>query len=201
MRAGLLAPAVALAVAPALARAAPPPVDEGVLVGVSVSQLGPGFPHDSPGGEWSEPPSFTPGPAVGVIAGYRWDWFILGASYQHGFLGGGTWSVKTDAVRTFWAASDYVGLDLAAITAPRAILAAYFHLALGARAMRFATDDGSGGPASNGGYVDPDVMLGIGAQLRLSRVRAIPEAGIGMGPIGLYGQLGATVFFDFAPEP
>ena len=56
------------------------------------------------------------------------------------------------------------------------------------------------GPASNGGYVDPDVMLGIGAQLRLSHVRVIPEAGVDLGPIGLYGQLGATVFFDFAPN-
>ena len=67
-------------------------------------------------------------------------------------------------------------------------------------AMRSALDEGAGLAASNGGYVDPDVQLGIGAQLRLPRVRVVPEAGVGMGPIGLYGHLGATVFVDFAPD-
>jgi hypothetical protein len=176
---------------------APPgvePADEGVMLGASVAWLAPGFPHTS-GGDWSDTPSYSAGPAVGVTAGYRWDWFVLGASYQHGFLGGGTWSVMTTTVQTLSARSDYGALDLIAMTAPRALVAAYFHVAAGARVMRYTTSDGYD-PTSSGGYVAPDVLLGIGAQVHVLCLRVVPEADVGLGPIGLYSQVGASVFFD-----
>ena len=177
--------------APVAGRATP---DEGLVLGASATWLAPGFPHS--GGGWSDPPSYGAGPAFGVTVGYRWEWFVLGVTLQHAFLGGGAWSEKTDTVRTLSADSNYGAVDFIAITAPWAPVAAYFHAAVGGRAMRFTTDDGSGGSTYNGDDANLNLLLGIGVQLHAFGLRLVPEADVGAGPLGLYGQLGATVLLD-----
>ncbi len=199
-RTGLAAGLVVLATMVPRAASAEPS-DEHLLLGASVWRLGPGFPHDASGGGWSDPPSYGAGPAIGVTAGYRWDWFVLGVTYQHGFVGGGTWEVKTDTMRTLSASSDYGAVDLIAITAPRAWAAAYFHLALGARFMTYTVDEGAGSAASSAGYLDPDVLLGLGLEFHFSCLRLVPEADVGGGPLGVYSQLGVSLFFDVATPP
>jgi hypothetical protein len=112
-----------------------------------------------------------------------------------------TWEHASTIEQTLSASSDYGGLDFIALTAPRAPVAAYFHVAVGARTIQYTTNDGYGGPASSGGYVDFDMLLGIGAQLHVLCLRVVPEADVGAGAIGLYSQVGGAVFFDVATSP
>jgi hypothetical protein len=176
-----------------------PPADQGIVLGASVIYLAPGFPHNDTG-EWGAAPTLGGGPAFGATAGYRWHGLVVGLSYQHASLGtGGTWSVKTTDVRTLSATSDLFCVDLVDITAQDAPFAAYFHVALGLRAVHASTDDpyDSSGRVTNVSYQNGDVFFGLGVEVRVYAFRMVPEVGIGAGPIGLYSQIGMTTYFDF----
>jgi hypothetical protein len=142
--------------------------------------------------QYTGPPTLGYGPAIGIGAGYRWGWFYLGGSYQHAFFGGGTLSVKEQTSRTVRANGDFVGLDLVAITAPEATLAAFFRFSAGMRVINAQMDGGGSRTASN-----LDVTpLGVGLSIRTGKLRLLPEASFEIGPVTAYASLALTASFD-----
>jgi hypothetical protein len=144
------------------------------------------------------PPGLGAGPAVGVSAGYRWTFLYFGAAYQHAFLAGATYQQDVETGRTLSASSDYLGFDLAAITSPDAVTAAFFRIGAGGRFIRATrTLDGVQDPPTS--TTNIDLLVGIGVQIKASDwLRIVPQATFEVGPLNAYTSLGVTTYFDFA---
>jgi hypothetical protein len=181
----------------------PPPPEpkvahDGFMLGVSVSELAPVFPHVGSGDHFFQLPNYSPGPGVGVTAGRRWGAIVLGASYEHGFIGGGVTDDKSSVFHTAWVHFDSILLDLIAVPLPGAVVSPYARVAVGAGFVRYASDQSFPGV---GGYGNVDVSFGFGAEVHLSYLRVVPELGAGIGPLGLYGEARLTTYFDSGGRP
>jgi hypothetical protein len=165
---------------------------EGIMVGATVSYFSPVL-----GGVFSGPPALGAGPAFKVSAGYRWGSWVLGGAYQHAFLGGGTWEHESTIEQTASASSDYAGLEVIAITAPDAPLAAFFRFGAGYRFIQVQAGPGSSMAPSSAGNLDV-TLLGIGAEIHAGGwLRIVPEASLEVGPFNAYSSLQVTAYFDF----
>jgi hypothetical protein len=178
----------------ALADEPPSAPSEGAMLGASVSYVAPlftglfaGFPANG-------------GPALGVSAGYRWEFLYLGVDYSHAFLTGGTWSTgDTTTVR-----SDYVGIDFITISSPRAPLAFVTHFSAGYRIYSFEgpsplSDAASPVTAFGSRAGFEATALGVGVQFKPNDwLRIVPEASFAIDPSGAVASFVVTAYVDLA---
>jgi hypothetical protein len=174
--------------------AAPPSADVGgsFMAGATVTYFSPVL-----GAPFTDAPALGAGPAFKVSAGWRWGAWYLGGAYQHAFLGGGTWSHESSIENTSSASSDYAGLEVIAITAPEAPLAAFFRFGAGYRFIEAQQGPGSSGVGPIAANNFDLTVLGIGAQIKAGDwLRIVPEAALEVGPLNLYSSLQVTAYFD-----
>ena len=140
------------------------------------------------------------GAGVGVSAGYRAGFVYLGASYQHAFLSGGSFSHDSTSASSTSGRSDYVGVDFITISDPRARVAFLTRFSAGFRLLSYdgtmSYDPRVTTTTSSGFDVTP---IGLGVQIKADDwLRIVPEASVSVGQTALVASIGVAAYFDFS---